>query len=58
MRNLYCTFATLSVTLQVVARKGNQHDAMHLIAYLKHHHNELPQKFTQHENINHLINKQ
>ena len=26
MRNLYCTFATLSVPLQVVTRKGRQYD--------------------------------
>ena len=39
--NLYCTFATLSVPLQVVARKGRQYDTMHLIPYLKHYRNEL-----------------
>ena len=40
-RNLYCTFATLSIPLQVVARKDRQYDTMHLITYLKHYHNEL-----------------
>ena len=29
MRNLYCTFATLSVSLQVVASEGMQYDPMH-----------------------------
>ena len=52
IRNLYCTFATLSIPLQVVAREGKQHGAMHLIPHLKHYRNELPKKFTQHENIN------
>ena len=54
-RNLYCTFATLSRPLQVVAREGKQHGTMHLIPYLKHYRNELPKKFTQLENIKHLI---
>ena len=53
-RNLYCTFATLSIPLQVVAREGKQHGTMHLIPYLKHYCYELPKKITQHENINHL----
>ena len=42
MRNLYCTLATLSVPLQVVARKGKQYGTMHLIPYLKLYCNELP----------------
>ena len=44
-------FATLSVPLQVglVARVAKQHGTMHLIPNLKHHHNDLPQKFNQHE---------
>ena len=29
--NLLCTFATLSVPLQVVTREGKQHGTMHLI---------------------------
>ena len=58
VRNLFCTFATLSIPLQVVARKGKQHGTMHLIPYLKHSHNGLPKKFTHHENINHLTNEQ
>ena len=41
-RNLYCTFATLSVTLQVVAHKGKQYGTMHVIQYLKYFRNELP----------------
>ena len=53
-----CTFATLSVPLQVVASECKQYSTMHLIPYLKHYRNELPSKFTQHENINHLINRQ
>ena len=47
-RNLHRTFATLSVLQQ-----GKQYGAMHLIPYLKHYRNDLPQKFTQHKNINH-----
>ena len=31
VRNLYCTFAALSVPLQVVAREGKQYGTMHLI---------------------------
>ena len=44
MRNLYCycTFAMLSVPLQVVSREGKQCGTMHLIPYLKHNCNELP----------------
>ena len=42
MRNLYCTFAMLSVLLQVVAHKGKQYGAMHLIPYLKHYRHDLP----------------
>ena len=30
-RNLYCTFATLSVLLKVVAHEGKQYGTMHLI---------------------------
>ena len=56
--NLYSTVATLSVPLQVVSCKDKQHGTMHLISYLKYHRNELPQKFTQHENTNHSINRQ
>ena len=41
VRNLNCSFAMLSVPLQVVAREGNQYDTMHLIPYLKHYRNEL-----------------
>ena len=50
-RNLYCTFATLSMPSQVVAREGKLHGTMDLIPYLKHYRDELPEKFTQHENI-------
>ena len=57
-RNLYCTFATLSIPLQVVALEGKQRGTRHLIPYLKHYRDELPKKFTQHDNINHLINRQ
>ena len=39
--DLYCTFATLSLPLQVVGRKGKQYSMMHLIPYLKHYRNEL-----------------
>ena len=54
-RNLYCTFARLSVPLQVVAHEGKQYGTMHLIRYLKHYSNDstVPQKFTHHKNINH-----
>ena len=45
-RNLYCTFATLSAPLQVVAREGKQYGTMPLVPYLKHYRNERPQKFT------------
>ena len=55
--NLYCTFATLNVPLKVVARES-KHGTMHFIPYSKHYRNEIPLKFTQYENINHLINKQ
>ena len=34
-RNLFCTFATLSVPLQVVPREGKQYGLMHFISYLK-----------------------
>ena len=51
-RNLYCSFAALNVLLQVVALEGKQYDAVHLIPYLKHYRHDLPQKFTQHKNIN------
>ena len=57
-RNLYCTFATLSMPSQIVAREGKQHSTIDLIPHLKHYRNELPEKFTQHENIIHLINRQ
>ena len=40
-RNLYCTFTTLSVSLQVVAREGKQYGVMHLISYLMRCRNEL-----------------
>ena len=52
-RNLYCSFARLSVPLQVVGHEGKQYGAMHFIRYLKHYRNDRPQKFTQHKNINH-----
>ena len=42
-RNLYCTFATLSVLLQEVAHEGKQYDTMHLTPYLKHYCNDLTQ---------------
>ena len=42
-RNLHCTFSTLSVSLQVVARESKECGTMHLIPYLKHYRNELPQ---------------
>ena len=41
-RNLHCTFATLSVPMQVVAHEGKQYGTMHLIPYLKHYRNDLP----------------
>ena len=41
MHNLYCTLATLSIPLQVVARESKQYGMMHLISYLKHYRNEL-----------------
>ena len=49
-RNLYCTFAKLSVPLQIAARKGKQHGKMHLILYLKpitmsYHRNSLSVKY-------------
>ena len=40
--NLYCTFATLSILLQVVAHEGKQYGTMHLIPCLKHYRNDLP----------------
>ena len=40
--NLYCTFATLSLILQVVVCKGKQQSTIHLIPYLKHYRDELP----------------
>ena len=40
-RSLCCTFAMLSVTLQVVAREGKQYGKMHLIWYWKHFRNVL-----------------
>ena len=40
--NLYCRIATLSISLQVVAREVKQYGLMHLILYLKHSYNELP----------------
>ena len=52
MRDLYCTFATLSVPLQAVANEGKQYSAMHLIPHLKHYRNDLPYKITQHKNMN------
>ena len=42
--NLYCTFATLSVLLQVVAHEGKQYGTTHLIPYLKHYSNDLPKR--------------
>ena len=56
-RNLHCTFATLSVLLQVVAHEGEQYGAIHLIPYLKRYRNDLPQKFTQHKYIKHRRNQ-
>ena len=39
---LYCTFATLSVLLQVVTHEGKQCGSLvHLIPYLKHYRNAL-----------------
>ena len=35
-RNLNCTFATLSVSLQVVALEGKQHGTMHVPKCQKH----------------------
>ena len=48
-RNLYCTFATLSESLQdIVDCKVKLYvTIMHLIPYLKHYRNELPQTFIQ-----------
>ena len=40
--NLHCILATLSVHLQVVARKGKQYGTMHLIPYLNDYRNKLP----------------
>ena len=57
-RNLYCTFATLSVLLREVARESKQYGMIHLIPNLKHYRNKLPKKFSQHEIINHYINRQ
>ena len=42
MRDLYCSFATLSEPLQVVAGEGKLYGTMHLIPYLKLYRNELP----------------
>ena len=44
MRNLHCTFARLSVPLQVVTHEGKRYGTMHLI---QHYSNDLtvPQKF-------------
>ena len=71
-RNLSCNFATLSIPLQARDGKQMHlihylkrwhlktpylNGTMHLMPYLKHYHYELPQKFTQHENINLLINR-
>ena len=47
VHNLYCTFPTLSVPLEVVICEGKQYSTMHLIPFLKHDHNERPEKFTQ-----------
>ena len=41
MRNLYCNFATLNVTLPVAAREGTQYGTMYLTPDLKHYRNEL-----------------
>ena len=57
MRNLHYTFAMLSVLLPVIAHEGKQYGAIHFIPYLKHYRNDLPQKFTQHKNINHRRNQ-
>ena len=54
MHNLYC-FCNVK---RIFASEGKQYGTVNLTPYLNHYHNELPQKFTQHENINHLINRQ
>ena len=41
-RNLYNTFATLSVLLQMPHHKGKQYGTMHLTPYLKHSRNDQP----------------
>ena len=50
-RNLYCTFATLSIPLQVAAHEGKQYATMHLIPCLKsiamsYHKNSLSRKIS------------